>query len=174
MPPKLEDLKFVRIIDPQLFAVIPRYLFEQIKELNGEMIDAIRENATNILTVPVMNEKGVVVGTLPKLNVWIAALYDVDLGIKGFLWANFDGIEKCIYVHACSVDKEYQSADGAFINKVVEYLRSLPISEKFKNKILMSTSRPKAFEKRGWNRSKKIFMEFTKITSVEDSNENGN
>ena len=116
---KLDELMFVRIVVPELFALIPRYLFEQIKELDDDAIDTIRGNAVSIMTVPVVNEKGVVIGRLPAVNVWIAALYDLDLGIKGFLWAEFDIIERRIFVEACSVDKEYQSANGEFINKVV-------------------------------------------------------
>ena len=65
----INELKFVRVIDPQLFAVIPRYLFEQIKEIDDRAIDAIYESATAIMTVPVMNEKGVVVGYLNQMRM---------------------------------------------------------------------------------------------------------
>lgn len=165
MPPNLKDLKFVRIVDPQVFAVIPRYLFENIKEADAEMIDAMYENATNIMTVPIMSEQGVMVGNLPKLNVWIAVLHDDSHQIKGFLWAEFDSIEKCIFIQACSLDAEYQSEDGAAMKKGIDYLRSLPISDDMKNNIKMATNYPKAFEKHGWKRSKKIFMEYSDVES---------
>jgi len=158
MQRSIDELKFVRIIVPELFAVIPRSLFENIKELDDEMIDTIRKNATSIMTVPVMNEKGVVVGNLPKVNVWIALLYDTELGIKGFLWAEFDVIENRIFIQACSVDKAYHSNDGAFIKKGVEYLRSLPLPNEMKNNIQLATTKPKAYERRGFKRSEKVIM----------------
>lgn len=163
----LDDLKFVRIVVPELFAVIPRYLFEQIKEIDDGMIDAIYENATKIMTVPIMNEKGVVVGNLPKLNVWIALLYDTSHQIKGVLWADFDSIEKCIYIQACSLDAEYQSDNGAAMKKGVDYLRSLPIPDEIKANIRMATIKPKAFEKNGWKRSKKVLMECNDVEITE-------
>jgi len=156
--PDLSDLKFVRIIAPELFAVIPRYLFENIKELDEKMIDVIYENAAGIMTVPVMNERGVVAGSLPKLNVWIAVLHDATHQIKGFLWVEFDVLERRIFVQACSVDAEYQSTDGAFIKKGIEYLRNLPLSDDMKSNIQMATVKPKAFEKHGWKRTKKVLM----------------
>lgn len=159
MPHKLDELKFTRIVVPDLFALIPRYLFEQIKELDDEAIDAIRGNATLIMTVPIMDENGKVTGQLPALNVWIALLYDADLGIKGFLWVEIDLIEKRIFVQACSVDKEYQSTDGAFSKKVVDYLRSLNIPDEIKSNIQLATTTPKAYEKFGWKRTNKVLME---------------
>ena len=140
----LDDLKFVRIIDPQLLAVVPRYLFEQIKELDERMIDTIYENATSIMTVPVMNEQGKVVGTLPKVNVWFAVLHDISHQIKGFLWVTFDIIERRIFVQALSVDSEYQSNNGALMKKVVGYLRNLSLPDDMKSKIQMATIKPKA------------------------------
>lgn len=155
----INDLQFVRVIDPAIFQVIPRKLFEQIKELDEEAIDAIYANAVSIMTIPVVNEKGIRIGTLPKLNVWVAILHDVAHQIKGFLWAEFDIIERCIFVQACSLDKQYQSNDGAFIKKVVEYLRGLPVPDELKANIRFATTRPEAFEKLGWKRSKKILLE---------------
>jgi len=157
--PELEELKFVRIVVPELLGVIPRYLFEQIKELDDEAIDTIRANAGLIMTVPIMAENGQVIGRLPTTNVWIALLYDTDNGIKGFLWAEFDIIGKRIFVQACSVDKEYQSTNGEFISKVVKYLRGLPVPDDMKNNIQLATITPKAFERRGWKRTKLIQME---------------
>lgn len=158
--PKLDELKFVRIVVPDLFAIIPRYLFKQIKEIDERQIDAIYENAINIMTVPVMNEKGVVVGNLPKLNVWIAVLYDKAHQIKGFLWAEFDVIDMCIFIQATAWDPEYQSSNGAIMKMGIDYLRSLPLPEEMKANIQMATIKPKAFERRGWKRSKKTLMEY--------------
>lgn len=157
----LDDLKFVRVIDPDIFAlVIPRYLFEQIKELDENMVDRIYKSATSIMTVPVVDEQGNVVGKLLKANVWIAALYDITNQVKGFIWATFDIVEQRIFVQACSVDKEYQSEDGEVMKKMVEYLRSLPISDEMKANIQMATIKPRAFERRGWTRTKNVLMEF--------------
>lgn len=172
--PNLEELKFVRIIVPELFAFIPRYLFEQIKEIDEEAIDAIYENAASIMTVPVMNEKGVVVGRLPAVNVWIAGLHDISHQIKGFLWAEFDIIEKRIFVQACSVDKEYQSNNGELLEKVKSYLLNLPILPEFKQKICWSTIQPKAFERRGFKRSQKILMEYKNVGYKDTETNNKN
>lgn len=164
----IDDLKFVRITDPQVFAIIPRSLFEQIKEINSDTIDMIYKNAADIMMVPILNDKGVIVWNLPKQNVWIAVLHDISHQIKGFLWASFNSIEKCIYIQACALDKEYQLNNGAVTKKGVEYLRSLPIPDDIKANIRMATIKPKAFEKSGWKRSKKILMEFH---DVDEKNE---
>lgn len=160
MPPDIKDLQFVRAMHPNTFKIIPRELFEQIKELDEEAIDAIYANAESIMSIPVVNEKGVKVGTLPKVNVWIALLYDITHNTQGLLWCEFDFIERRIFVQACSLDKEYQSKDGAFIKKVVEYIRTLPVAEKLKGNIQFATLRPKAFERLGFKRSLKVLMQY--------------
>ena len=150
----------MRIIVPELFALIPRYLFEQIKEADDESIDIIRNNISDIMTVPVMNEAGQVVGALPKPNVWMALLYDADLGIKGFLWAEFDRIDKCTYIQAASLDPEYQTNKGSAFKKVVDYIRSLPVMDELKSSIKLGTLTPRVYERFGWKRTKKVLMEY--------------
>lgn len=154
--PKIDDLQFVRVIDPAVFAVIPRHLFEQIKELDEEAIDAIYANAVNIMTIPVVNKEGMLVGRYPKQNVWVVALHDVGHQIKGFLWFDIDVIDRLIFVKACSVAKEYQSNNGEVTKRIRDYLANLPFPFK---KIMWATIKPGAFERRGWVRSKRILME---------------
>lgn len=154
--PEIDDLQFVRVVDPAVFAVIPRSLFEQIKELDDQAIDAIYANAMSIMTIPVVNEQGLPIGRFPKQNVWIAILHDVAHQIKGFLWFDIDVIERLIFVKAASIDKEYQSNNGEVAKCFRDYLMNLPTPFK---KIMWATATPKAYEKHGWVRSKRVLME---------------
>ena len=156
--PDINDLKFWRVTDPAVFQVIPRRLFEQIKELDDEMIENFYQFGTEILTVPVVRNGKLC--RVPNPIIWIAVLHDVAHEMKGFVWAEFNIIEKHIFIQAYSVDKEYQSTNGATEKKVVDYLFSLPVPDEIKTKIKMVTARPKVFEeKHGWKRSNNVLME---------------
>ena len=156
----IEDLTFTRITSPLLFAAIPQYLFEQTKEVDGKMIEVIKENAASIMMIPILSDKGEIVWNQPKQNVWIAVLHDESLKIKGFLWAIINIIERCIFIQGCALDEEYQSGNGDAIKMGIKYLRSLPFPDDIKTNIRMATTKPKAFEKQGFRRSKKIIMEY--------------
>jgi hypothetical protein len=139
--------------------LIPRYLLEQVKEIDEKTIDAIYTYASDIMTYPVVNEEGIVVGRIAKTSVWVAVLQDVAHIIKGFIWADLDPIERKVFIQGCSVDKEYQSNNGEVLRYMIDYIRSLRIPEEWKNNIQMTTTQPKAFEKAGCKRSRRILME---------------
>lgn len=166
----LKDLTFTRVINPLLFAAIPQYLFEQTKEVDAEMIQVIKENAASIMMIPILNEEGQVVFNKPKENVWVVVASDKSLEIKGFLWASINIIEKCIFIQGCALDKDYQSGNGAAIKMGIDFLQSLPFPDEIKANIRMATTRPKAYEKQGFKRSKKILMEFDNESETTSKN----
>ena len=158
------DLKFIRIITYQAFNMIPRYLFEQIKDLgDGEnRVDNIYAQGLSILMIPVIRNG--MFSYEPNPNVHIAVLADDEHMVKGFVWAEIDLVSKHIFVHAISLDKEYQSPNSAVENIVMDYLFEIPDSPEFKDtglkkKIQLATTRPKAYERFGCKRSKMILME---------------
>jgi ribosomal protein S18 acetylase RimI-like enzyme len=72
--------------------------------------------------------------------------------IKGFVWAEIDLIEKLLYIQALSVDREYQGVNRDVEKAVAdEMFKIIDQSKDFglKNKIVMTTTRPKALEKAG-------------------------
>ena len=155
---KIDELKFVRIIDPAVIQAIPRYLFEQIKDNDEKKIDMIYAYASEMLTLPSFNNYGQLV-RVANPAIWFAIMHDISHQIKGFLWVDIDLIERHLYIQACSVDKEFQSNSGAVNRKILDYLFGLPIPDEFKQKIQMATLRPKEFERKGWKRSKNVLME---------------
>jgi hypothetical protein len=158
------DLKFIRIITPEAFNMIPRYLFEQIKDLGeGEnRVDDIYAQGLSILMMPVI--QGGILRVEPNPLVHIVVFADDEHVVKGFVWAEIDLVDKHIFVHALSLDKEYQSVDGVIENVVMDYLFKIPDLPEFKDvglmkKIQLTTTRPRAYERVGCKRSKKILME---------------
>jgi len=156
------------LIIAEAFNAIPKALFESIKEIDSETIDRIYENSAEIMTVPIVDRQGVIVGRMQSQSVWVAVMLDIAKVVKGFVWMEFDVIEQRVFVQACAVAPEYQ---GSAIQKVVEYIKDLNVPEEMKNNIQFTTTRPKAFEKVGWKRSKKVLMEISdesKITEPDD------
>ena len=168
--PDINELQFVRLITFEAFNVIPRSLFESIKDIDSATIDRIYANSAEIMTVPVVDQKGIVVARMPAQSVWVAVLQDVAHIIKGFIWAEFDVIEQRVFIQACAVDREYQSNNGEVLQKITDYIRSLPLPDDMKNNIQMATTQPKAFEKFGCRRSKRVLMELK--TNVESKQNN--
>lgn len=170
--PDIKDLKFLRLIIAEAFNAIPRALFESIKEIDSDTIERIYANSADIMTIPVVDQKGVVVGRLPAPSVWIAIMLDIAKEVKGFVWMEFDVIEQRVFIQAYAVAKDYQSSNGEVIRYVVDYIKGLQISEEMKNNIQSATTRPKALEKIGWKRSKRVLMELCdvefKITEPDD------
>lgn len=167
--PDINDLKFVRLITAEAFKVIPKSLFESIKDIDSATIERIYANSAEIMTVAVVDQQGMIVARMPAQSVWVAVLYDIANKIKGFVWAEFDIIEQRVFVQACAVDKEYQSNNGEVLQKMTDYIRGLPLPEEMKNNIQMTTTQPKAFEKVGCVRSKRVLMELhNEITEPDD------
>jgi len=151
------ELKFLRIVDPNAFESIPRYLLEQIKGYDDEKINRLYQYAPSILTIIGMDNGQFV--RMPNPLVHIAILIDDKHIIKGFFWFQFDPIDKVTFIQEYSVDPEYQSMNGDLLNKAKDYLMSLPIGDEYKKTIRWATTRPHAFEKQGHKRSEKVLME---------------
>lgn len=143
--PNLDELEFVRTFD---FRHIPRYLFEQVEELDSAMVDRIYELGSIFTTSP-----------LTLLYV----LVDVDYKIKGVLWAAIDIIEAVFFIKVLSLDKEYQSPTNKILLKVRDFLMNLKTGPKLKKEIHFLTlhsdisSEHKAI---GLKRSKRILLEW--------------
>lgn len=133
---EFKDLNFIRIQD---FRLIPRYLMEQVKGSDAEIDRILQYNfAKDPLTL-------------------LYALADDQNKIKGFLWADIDVLEGVVHVNALSVDKDYQ--DGKPALEAVRFLQNLIKDSKLKKKITFATTRPKAFERMGFKRTKLVNME---------------
>jgi RecA-family ATPase len=156
----INELTLTRVIDPFVFNLIPRYLFEQIDGMDKEGVDNMITCGSSIITTLISNDKGQLFRT-PNPLVHIVVMTDLENKIKGFFWAAIDVIEKHIFIYAMSVDKKYQPNTADFSDAVTKYLFDLPIEVKFKQKIVSATTRPKAFERYGWSRSKRVLMEYS-------------
>lgn len=165
--PKIDELTFQRVVDPAIVQIIPRYLFEQLEKVSAEQVDMLYAYASDMLTLPAVNHLGQVVRVANPL-IWFAVLHDVAHQIKGFLWVKINIIGKHLYVQAFSVDKEYQDSKGSINKKMLDYLFGLPIPDEFKQKVTMEVTRPKAAEKRGWERSKRVLMEVNNVPKTKD------
>lgn len=166
----ISDLKFLRLIIAEAFNAIPRALFESIKDIDSETIERIYANSADIMTVPVVDQQGVMVGRIQSQSVWVAVMLDIAKVVKGFVWMEFDVIEQRVFVQACAVDPEYQ---GETIEKVVDYIKTLNLPEEMKNNIQFTTTRPKAFEKVGWKRSKRVLMEHENESEIAEPDDKG-
>ena len=144
----INELNFIRITVPDMFRIIPRYLFEQIEGLDGDGIDLIY--------------KGHFV--LDPLNFFVVMSNQEDKNtIKGFFWAIVSVLEKRIVLYAVSVDKQYQKFKTELNKRVIDYLFNLPVKVEYKQIIICETARPKALEAYGWSKSKRILMEYNNV-----------
>lgn len=131
------NLKFVRVRD---INQIPRYLFEQVKpqEFN---INALYEWAPVLFDNP--------------LNLF-GAFVDSDEIVQGVMWGSYNPISNALTVHVLSIDKKYfgrgilKEADG-IVRKWQKKLNA--------DRIMISTTRPRAFESIGYRRSNLTLME---------------
>jgi hypothetical protein len=121
-------------------------LFEQIKELDDATIDRIYQVGDLFAVSPT---------TL--LYILINELYQ----IKGVLWAEINLIDAIIFIRLLAVDKEYQSTNGDLMNKVKDFLFGLDTGPALKKEIHFLTTHPKAYQRQGVKRSKRIRMEIT-------------
>ena len=135
--PRFTDLKGIRIFD---FNLIPKYLLEQVKgsDINWDTVLKLNNDInSNPLTI---------------LYVWA----DDKNIIKGFLWGELALISERLVMIVLSVDKKYQHSD---INKVLqELMREICGSLNIKS-CIWCTTRPRAFERVGYIKSKRVLME---------------
>ncbi|KKN53625.1 hypothetical protein LCGC14_0600560 [marine sediment metagenome] len=139
------DLKFVRItgepdIVDMLFRQIPRELFEQVKDIEFN-IDLLYQYPSKFIG-------GV-------NNMFYVLVDDEDL-IKGILWIYINVLTEAIQIQILSIDKEYQF--GNALKETEKFIRSW-LGENENLKIQIMTTRPHAYQKNGWKKSKQVLME---------------
>lgn len=147
----MANLEFHRLTQPQMFNLIPRYLFEQNKESQFD-IDRIYQFGPIVLMTPL---------------AFVYALTDSESKvIKGVMWAEVNVLENVIGVLVLSIDKEYQRKDEGLrninsdiikqaldilIDDVNKDLRLKSILGDFQiTKVRIQTSKPKPYERLGW------------------------
>lgn len=150
----IEELHFVRVIDPNVMKLIPRHLYEQIEGIEDYQIDNLIAYAVHSLNRFAAKNGELVL--IPNPMVHIAVLADEQNIIRGFLWADIDVVEELIFVQAASIEKKYQ---GNFKRRIVEYLFALDIDPKCKRRIRMATTRVEVAERCGWKKSPMVLME---------------
>jgi len=134
-----EELSFIRIMD---FKLIPRKLFEQVRDMDVK-VENIEKHGNLIARSPF---------TL------LYAITDKSNIIRGVLWANINFMSDSIGVHLLSVEKEYQN--GKHVQAALDHLKKEVKSLKLDiTKIKCATTRPRAFEAAGFEKSKYILME---------------
>ena len=147
---KFSDLKFVRINNPgtspdivdMVFRRIPKELFEQIKD--------IEFNINLLYQAPSKFISGA--------NTRFYVLVDEEDKIRGVLWAFVNVLAESIQVQILSVDKEYQFGDA--LKTTLEFIKSW-MGENEKLKIQCVTTRPHAYQKNGWTKSKQVLLEIS-------------
>ncbi|KKL55007.1 hypothetical protein LCGC14_2259740 [marine sediment metagenome] len=139
------DLRFVRItgnsdIVDMMFRQIPHELFEQIKD--------IEFNIDLLYQIPAKFISGA--------NNLFYVLVDDEDKIKGVLWCYLNILTEDIQIQILSIDKEYQF--GNALNETEKFIRSL-MGENENLKIQIITTRPHAYQRNGWTKSKQVLME---------------
>ena len=137
---KFDDLRFVRINQPDLMNFIPRELFEQVKDHTFN-IDKIYELAPTFISNPLVR---------------FYALVDEASKVKGILWAFINLLLESIQINVLSIDKEYQF-DNA-LEKTLEFIKSWQGKDE-NLKIEFITTRPLSYKKIGYKESKRKIME---------------
>ena len=141
---KFSDLKFVRLTEPEQFSLIPRYLFEQVKGFDFK-IERLYQFGPILLASPL---------------TFLYALADKESSlIKGILWAEVNPFNEDVNAHTFSIDKEYQNRNGDAMREGIKKIEEIRDMENLTGKIVTSTIRPKAFEKAGLKKSKRVIME---------------
>jgi hypothetical protein len=147
-------LEFVRIREPQVFKLIPRYLFEQIKDREYNIEQIYKFGPILILS---------------RFNCVYLMVNDENL-IKGILIITFDPLAEMILVYVLSIDKEYQNK--GILSQTKDFLKHIKEKDpdfkimlddlgfNLKEKIIWQTTRPRSYEKKiGAKRSKYTIME---------------
>ena len=130
------ELQFIRITNTEMFWMIPRKLFDDIKDKNYD-IELLYKMAGQYLS--------------PTSFMFL--IIDSESQIKGFLWFYLNLLNKKAQVNILTVDPEYQGSKA--IQKTAEFIKSLDKDLT----IEIMTSRPKAFEKAGFKKSETLIME---------------
>lgn len=142
-----QNLKFVRLTQPEQFSLIPRILFEQVKGADFK-VDRLYQFGPLLLASPL---------TFLYVLAEKEQLENGHAPVKGILWAEINPLSENLIVNAFSIDKEYQG-DGA-MEKVKEKLGEIKKENNIENPVITITTRPKAVEKAGWEHSNITVME---------------
>ena len=139
------DLRFVRVagkpdIVDMLFRQIPRELFEQVKDVEFN-VDLLYQYPSKFIG---------------GINTRFYMLVDEDDKIKGLLWAFVNLLTESIDVQVLSIEKEYQFGDA--LKETEKFIRSW-LGENENLKIQIITTRPHAYQRNGWTKSKQVLME---------------
>ncbi len=147
---KFDDLKFVRIIQPEIIRMIPRRLFEQFEDMDEKMIERVYEFGRLSVGNP--------------LSILYTLIDDKHV-VHGVLWANIDLICGVLWVKLFSVDKEYQTGS---IKGATEFLWK-KIQGSQITRIECQAGRPKTYERAGWKKSKQVHLEYIVNRDGEDN-----
>ena len=150
------------MIDPNVFDLIPRKLFEQVDSLNSAHIDNLIRYGKHMLNR--FESKNGEMVLVPNIMVHVAVMVDSNTKIQGVLWAEFDIVEELIYVQLASVAKAHQ---GGSRQLITDYLFGLDVDDRCKKKIRMNTAKPRAYERAGWKRSEMIIMEIENVVETD-------
>ena len=135
----------LRWIPQESFALIPRYLIEQIKP--GIKSEKLYQFDTMICQSPFN-----ILGVFVPMNK-----DDEEYGnVKGFMWASINPLTGKIDVQMLSVDKKYFGR--GIVGEAKNILEKIQTKHGLKG-IVFKTTRPKAFEKYGFKRSETVLME---------------
>ncbi len=169
---KSKELRFVQIIDPQLFHAIPRPLLRQIDGLTDHQIDVLLAYGKCAIRKEITED-----GRLelrPNPLIYIALLIDPENKIHGMIWASFNIVEELIFVELAVVDRAHQ---GDFRKRIVEHLFGLKVEMELlqacKKKIRMATARPRAYKRSGWKQTPRTLMEIDYDDMVEANTSEG-
>jgi len=137
----------LRWIPQTSFALIPRYLIEQVEPIGGVKPEKLYEFGPAICKSP-FNTLGVFVPMDERSS---------DFGqAKGFLWATVNPLTEKIDVHMLSIDKEYR---GRGIIKEAKNIIEKIISKSALRGVAFRTVIPEAFKKAGFVESEIKIME---------------
>ncbi len=146
--PDFNKLKFIWISDPNVIAVTPKYLLEQVEGRSWNV-----ERLCKFAPLLLANDAN---------YFWV--LVDDDQITKGILWVVIDVLSEKLNVIVFSVDEEYQGAGHLesvrdFLRQFIKDYNKREGEVKLKEKINWVTARPEIFNEMGGRRPKTILLE---------------
>jgi hypothetical protein len=135
-------LQIVPIPDPRL---IPRHLLEQLKPLPFDVDDWYE-------TMTRYRNSG------DTSNIFLG-IVDSKYKIRGAAWLSLEMLTKSLFVNFLSLDKEFQNK-GEIFKQIGPYLATV-LEQLELEKAYWLTTRPKAYIKYGFQRSKNVLLEIT-------------
>lgn len=155
----IEDLRFIRIIDP---VHIPRHLVEQVRDRDFT-VDKFYDYQRMVCVETTPN--GIRANPLNLLFV----IVDEGNVVQGFLWAVVDPLCNYLLINTFSMEKEYWGGGRAV--KLLERKAKEIMSGAQLTKGYWITNYPKHSERYGFKRSKSILMEYRGSYGANDDGE---